>query len=51
MVVILAYFMFQEIPDGCDIIGGLIIVGSGAYIAWRDAKLTKLARVVPAPGP
>ena len=51
MVVILAYVLFQEVPDVFDISGGLIIVGAGAYIAWRDAKLSRIARTQPAPGP
>jgi drug/metabolite transporter (DMT)-like permease len=37
-------FLFDEVPDGWTIAGGLVIAGASAYIARRDA-MARTARV------
>ncbi|MCB2081767.1 MAG: hypothetical protein KDD76_03955, partial [Rickettsiales bacterium] len=34
---ILAYFLFDEIPDQFTWLGGIIIIAASAYTAWREA--------------
>ena len=32
------YLLWSEVPDGWTIIGSLIIVGSGVFVAWREVR-------------
>lgn len=35
---ILAFFVFDERPDGMTLIGAVIVVASGCYTMWREAR-------------
>lgn len=36
---IVGYFLFNELPTPHMIVGGLIVVGSGLFILWRERRL------------
>lgn len=38
---LVGYFIFAEVPDGWTIVGALVIAGSAAYIARREAVAAK----------
>lgn len=38
---IFAYFAFDEVADGMTWIGGTVIIGSAAYIAYREARIKR----------
>jgi drug/metabolite transporter (DMT)-like permease len=39
--VLIGYALFAEEPQITLWIGGILIIGSTSYIAWREAKLKK----------
>ncbi len=41
---ILGWIAFGEAPDGATLIGGAVIVGSGLYMLWRQALVSRRAR-------
>lgn len=45
---IVGYFFFAEVPDGWTIVGALVIAGSAAYIARREAVAARTRKAVPA---
>jgi drug/metabolite transporter (DMT)-like permease len=36
--VVLAYFVFQDVPPIYTIVGGLVIIGSGLYVIWWERQ-------------
>lgn len=38
---IAAYFLFDEIPDGATILGGVIIIGASIYIVLRERRTSR----------
>lgn len=38
---IIGYLMFAEIPDAATLIGAAIIIASGIYTLWREARLRR----------
>lgn len=52
--VVVGYFVFQDIPTWETLIGGLIVVGAGLFIIWREHVLgleRRRAREVTPPSP
>jgi drug/metabolite transporter (DMT)-like permease len=39
LAIIAGYFVFGEIPTAYTIVGGVIVVGSGLFIIWREQHL------------
>ena len=37
---LMAYFFFYEIPSNSVIIGGILIIISGVYVAYRERKVS-----------
>jgi drug/metabolite transporter (DMT)-like permease len=33
------YFIFQDVPTIQMLVGGVIVVGAGVFIVWREHKL------------
>lgn len=42
---IIGFIAFQERPDGLVILGALIIVGSGLFSLWREARLRRASHL------
>lgn len=45
---IIGMFVFAEFPDGWEVAGALVIVGSGYYIARRELRLARQRRIAAA---
>ena len=45
---IVGYFLFAEVPDGWTVVGALVIAGSAAYIARREAVAARLKKAAAA---
>jgi drug/metabolite transporter (DMT)-like permease len=35
---LIGYFIWQETPTLATVIGGMIVVGSGLYLLWRETR-------------
>ena len=44
--VLIGYTLFAEEPSATLWLGGLLILGSASYIAWREAKLKKTSKII-----
>jgi drug/metabolite transporter (DMT)-like permease len=47
----LAYLMFAEVPSVWTWLGGAVIFGASVYIAHREARVARVARVKPVAAP
>ena len=37
--IVIGYFAFGDVPTAYTIVGGLIVVGAGLFIIWREQRL------------
>ncbi|KFB10624.1 DMT family transporter [Nitratireductor basaltis] len=39
LAIVVGYFVFQDVPTLYTLVGGLIVVGAGLFIIWRERRL------------
>lgn len=49
-VALLGFVLYAEMPDAWSVLGAALIIGSGVYIAHREAKRTRVVADPPQPG-